>query len=159
MTEAPRCPSCGLPVQSDWNTCPYCRAGLASAVPVVSPPRRRPVPAEVEGRRDQSLVGGGLLAFGILGFVGVLATLLSAPSETTLVGGLLVGGAAILAVLIGTVVLARRKSTGASAAVSLLGWALTAVMGVVLGIVLVLAFVIYTVNSCLNSISGKPAQN
>lgn len=97
MTESRRCPSCGRPAEPDWSACPFCRADLAAG----PPPRRRPVPAAEEGRRDHAVLRYGLGALGVLGALWViLALVMGAPIFPTLVGALLLFGLLALIVMI-----------------------------------------------------------
>lgn len=135
MTEPHHCPSCGRPVQSDWNTCPYCRAELSAESPPVvptatsgeiwaelhadRPPHRRPVPATVERRRDQSLARYGLIALGVLAAVWfILSIVIGGPTASSLVSVSLLGGLVVLVVLIGSVLLGRSPDPEAERASS-----------------------------------------
>jgi len=115
-----------------------------------------PAPAEREGRRDLGRVGAGLIVLGLLGFVGVVLAL-GGGARLDLDGVLVVGGGAILVVVIGTVLAASGKREG-NVATGLLGGCTAALMGVVLGGLLVVATILYAIQDCAKACSGSPSQ-
>ncbi|MEZ6135130.1 MAG: hypothetical protein R3C53_09495 [Pirellulaceae bacterium] len=144
------CRACGSTLQDNWQSCPFCGLSLGE-VSDYEPP----VSASVQFERDQSIIGFGLIALGVIGFLGgcglifsgSLTRLGSFDSVVTLF--LVGGGAAVAAVTAGTVMVASRPNSG-GAATGILGGLLAGLMALGVCGLTVLAMIIYALESCLN---------
>jgi hypothetical protein len=155
-----QCPRCGKAVERGWHYCPFCNAKLA--VPAASTgigagyaDRRRledwtERPLDIEVRRDSSAVGAGLIAVGVLGFIGLIAAVsLRGNFDWYPQVILILGIALVVLVLIGVARVAHKSRTPAAAAgTAVAGGCMTAVMGAVLVFLLAMLALGQALQSC-----------
>jgi hypothetical protein len=141
-----QCPRCNKGVQAAWQYCPFCNAELA--VPSASTEIRAGYadrqrledwterPLDIEVRRDSSAVGAGLIAVGVLGFIGLFAAVSIRGNfgfdwDPQVI--LILGIGLVVLVLIGFVRVAHKSRTpGQAAGTAFAGGCVTAMMGAVL---------------------------
>jgi hypothetical protein len=153
------CPRCGEAVQPSWQYCPFCNVGLA--VPLSSgavregyPDRHRredwtETPLDVEVQRDTSLVGAGLIALGVLGFIGLFTIVLGGNFDWDPGVILVLGAGLIVVVLVGVVRVARKsQASGARAGTAFAGGCATALMGAALGVLVFLLAIAQAFQNC-----------
>ena len=154
-----QCPRCGKAVQGGWQYCPFCNAQLA--VPSASTgiraryaDRRRledwtERPLDIEVRRDSSAVGAGLIAVGVLGFIGLFAVVLGGNFDWDPQVILILGIGLVVLVLIGVARVAHKSRTPAAAAgTAIAGGCATAVMGAALVILVAMLAIAQALQNC-----------
>jgi endogenous inhibitor of DNA gyrase (YacG/DUF329 family) len=154
-----QCPRCGKAVQSGWQYCPFCNAELL--VPSVSmgicpgyAERRRSEdwperPLDVEVHRDSSAVGAGLIAVGVLGFIGLFAIVLGGNFNWDPQVILILGVGLVVMVLIGVVRVASKSRTpGAAAGTAFAGGCATFFMGAALAVLVSLLVLVQALQNC-----------
>ena len=167
MTSPENLCGCGAKLDAAWKVCPFC--GRKQVDPVVlarlvgqpvksfSDPLATPPPAATQQfERDQSIIGFGLIALGVLGFMGGCGLLFSGSltkfgSLDTLVAVFLVGGGAtVAAVIVGTTIISHNMSARDGASSGILGGLLAGFMALGVCGLTVFAMIIYAVETCLN---------
>ncbi|HMF19130.1 MAG TPA: hypothetical protein VKE98_18110 [Gemmataceae bacterium] len=155
-----QCPRCRKGVQAGWQYCPFCNAELA----VPSAPTgiragyadrqrledRMEMPLDVEVRRDSSAVGAGLIAVGVLGFIGLFAIVsIRGNFDWDPQVVLILGIGLVVMVLIGVARVAHKSRTRtAAASTAVAGGCMTAVMGAVLVFLVGMLVLAQALQSC-----------
>ena len=153
-----QCPRCGKAVQAGWQYCPFCNAELT--LPSVSTGIREGYarhhledwterPLDVEVRRDSGAVGAGLIAVGVLGFIGLFAIVLGGNFDWDPQIILIFGIGLVVLVLIGVARVAHKSRTPAAAAgTAVAGGCATALMGAALAILVALLAFVQALQNC-----------
>jgi hypothetical protein len=154
-----QCPRCGKGVQGGWQYCPFCNAELvvlSASIGTRAYAERRGAedwterPLDVEVRRDSSAVGAGLIAVGVLGFIGLFAIVsIRGNFDWDPQVVLILGIGLVVLVLIGFVRVAHKSRTpGQAAGTAFAGGCVTAMMGAVLVFLVGMLVLAQALQSC-----------